>query len=413
MIHLRGRVINGGCAKGLALVSPTAIGFLGGIDPETGVIVESKHPLEGQCVARRVLVFPTGKGSTVGSYTLYRLAKRGVAPAAIINAHSEAIVAVGAIIAGIPMVDKVDIAMIRTGDHVQVDGKNIVVEQSLSTGDTPPHPVFVKLGGSLITDKEREATARPELVERLAEEVRKAMHVRPDLRLVLGHGSGSFGHMVAQRYHVQSGCTDWRGYAETSAAASRLNRIVTDTFLRVGVPVLSIQPSASARCRGGEIVSLAVEPVEEALVRGLVPLLYGDVAMDELWGSTIISTETIFAYLARQLHPGRIILVGEVEGVFTADPHVDPEAHLIPVVDASTADNAETALGGSHAVDVTGGMRSKVQLMAGLVRDLPDLRISLLSGLQPGLLERALVDPDLNAGTRIIAGHGQVTARGQ
>jgi len=125
--RLRGRVICRGKARGTALVSPAAIGFLGGVDPDTGVVIERKHPLSGQCVAGRILVFPTGKGSTVGSYTLYRLHKNRLAPAAIVNARSEAIVAVGAIISGIPMVDLVDLTQIHTGDRVSVDGEDVVI----------------------------------------------------------------------------------------------------------------------------------------------------------------------------------------------------------------------------------------------------------------------------------------------
>ena len=127
MLILQGRVIHRGEAQGIALVSPAAIGFLGGVDAETGVVIEPGHPLQGQAIAGRVLVFPTGKGSTVGSYTLYRLARRGLAPAAIINARSEAIVAVGAIIANIPMVDHVDIGQIRTGDPVHVSGEDVII----------------------------------------------------------------------------------------------------------------------------------------------------------------------------------------------------------------------------------------------------------------------------------------------
>jgi predicted aconitase with swiveling domain len=125
--ELQGRIIKAGTAEGLALVSSEPIGFLGGVDPETGRVVERGHPLAGQCVTGRVLVFPTGKGSTVGSYTLYRMAKAGTAPAAIINAESEAIVAVGAIIGEIPMVDQVDIKQIRAEDRIRVDGSRIVV----------------------------------------------------------------------------------------------------------------------------------------------------------------------------------------------------------------------------------------------------------------------------------------------
>jgi predicted aconitase with swiveling domain len=126
---MQGRTIKAGKAEGKALVSREPIGFLGGIDPETGRVIEPGHELQDERVTNRVLIFPTGKGSTVGSYTLYRMAVAGTAPAAIVNAESEAIVAVGAIIADIPMVDQVDITHIQTGDWVHVDGDRVIVER--------------------------------------------------------------------------------------------------------------------------------------------------------------------------------------------------------------------------------------------------------------------------------------------
>jgi predicted aconitase with swiveling domain len=127
-IKLTGRVIYAGQAQGEALVSPEPIGFFGGVNPETGEVIEAGHPLQGACVAGRVLIFPTGKGSTVGSYILYRLKKNGVAPSAIVNTESEAIVAVGAIISEIPMLDKVEIEKIATGDWVIVNGHTLTTK---------------------------------------------------------------------------------------------------------------------------------------------------------------------------------------------------------------------------------------------------------------------------------------------
>ncbi len=125
-----GRIIKAGSAEGKALVSPTPISFLGGVDPDSGVIIEPGHPLEGTSAAGRILVFPTGKGSTVGSYTIYRMAKNGTAPAGIICAQSETIVAVGAIIAGIPMVDRIPIEQIATGDWVRIQDGTVYVRKS-------------------------------------------------------------------------------------------------------------------------------------------------------------------------------------------------------------------------------------------------------------------------------------------
>lgn len=120
---LTGRKISPGLASGEALVTTMGISFYGGVDPETGCVVEKGHELEGQSIAGRVLVFPTGKGSTVGSYTLYRLKKAGRAPVAILNAEAETITAVGCIISDIPCVDRVPLEQIQTGMRIRVDGE--------------------------------------------------------------------------------------------------------------------------------------------------------------------------------------------------------------------------------------------------------------------------------------------------
>ncbi len=119
---MRGRVIWEGEAEGEALATSQPISFYGGVDPETGRIVEKGHELEGESVAGKILVFPRGKGSTVGSYILLRLSRRGLAPKAIINERCEPIIAVGAIISEIPAVDMIPVARIRTGDRVRVQG---------------------------------------------------------------------------------------------------------------------------------------------------------------------------------------------------------------------------------------------------------------------------------------------------
>ncbi|MFN2226630.1 MAG: isopentenyl phosphate kinase [Anaerolineae bacterium] len=268
-----------------------------------------------------------------------------------------------------------------------------------------PELAFVKLGGSVITDKARAETPRPDVVERLAAEIAAARAARPELRLLLGHGSGSFGHVVARRYGTRQGVRDaagWVGFAQVAATAARLNRLVTDALLAAGVPAWSLQPSASARCRGGELHRLETAPAEEALARGLVPLVYGDVALDEAQGATIISTEQIFAYLARRLRPARLILVGVVHGVFEADPLQDPSARPVPHISARNWEEVRSALGGSHATDVTGGMLAKVEEMVALARELPGLAVHLISGEQPGALQAALCGPPGQGGGTVI-----------
>jgi len=119
--RLLARIVKDGHAEGIALVSREPIGFLGSVDPDTGVVIKPGHSLAGQSVAGAVLVFPTGKGSTVGSYTLFQLAHNGVAPVGIINVEADPVIAVGAIISDIAMVDHVDISLIQTGDAIVIN----------------------------------------------------------------------------------------------------------------------------------------------------------------------------------------------------------------------------------------------------------------------------------------------------
>jgi predicted aconitase with swiveling domain len=129
-MEMRGRIISKGVAEGKALVTNQPISFYGGVDPDRGVIVEKGHELEGKEIKGKILVFPNGKGSTVGSYTLYRLKKNGVAPAGMINKECETVVAVGAIISEIPCVDKIDISQIATGDIIRLESDVVNIKKA-------------------------------------------------------------------------------------------------------------------------------------------------------------------------------------------------------------------------------------------------------------------------------------------
>lgn len=260
--------------------------------------------------------------------------------------------------------------------------------------------VFVKLGGSLITDKRQEATPHPSLIRALAREMKEALDAQPHLHLLLGHGSGSFGHWEANRYHTQTGVEtpeDWQGFARVGASAARLNRIVVDIFLEEGLPVISLQPSASALAADGRIETLALPPIRRALTSGLVPLVFGDVAFDRERGGTILSTENLFVYLAGHLRPGRILLVGNAPGV------LDDQNRVIPTITPANYAGIRSFVRGSGHVDVTGGMADKVEKMMALVRTHPALRVWILTGRRPGNLRDALLDPDNTPGTCICA----------
>jgi len=265
--------------------------------------------------------------------------------------------------------------------------------------------VFVKLGGSLITDKTRPETPRHDVIARLADEVRQALKARPDLPLLLGHGSGSFGHWQASRYGTRNGVRGregWMGFAQVAASAARLNRIVTDILLDAGLPILGIRPSASAHCRDGVLVRLETALIRRALEQKLIPLVHGDVALDAVRGGTIVSTEELMVYLTAELKPRRILLLGETRGVLSsqAGSH-GPQDVIIPYITPQNIATVAKSLGGSRGPDVTGGMVSKVHQMLDLVQQSLGLQVHIFTGLEPGLLTRVLLEPDLAVGTRI------------
>lgn len=249
---------------------------------------------------------------------------------------------------------------------------------------------LLKLGGSLITDKTRPRTHRAEALARLAGEIAAARTENPDLRLVLGHGAGSFGHVPAKKYGTRQGVRtpqEWLGFAEVWWEADTLNRLVLDALHAAGQPVIALPPSASVVAHDGQVTSWDLQPLTAALQAGLLPVVYGDVIFDTARGGTILSTEDLFAHLARQLKPERLLLAGLEPGVWADYPAC---TRLIPEVNPATFPAIAPVLGGSAGADVTGGMASKVEQMLVLVEELPGLEVLIFSGDEPGTVRAVL-----------------------
>jgi len=260
--------------------------------------------------------------------------------------------------------------------------------------------IFLKLGGSLITDKDSPETARVDVLRRLAIEIRQALAQRPDLRLLIGHGSGSFGHSAASRFGTHQGAgtpEEWVGFAEVWAVANRLHRLVVDELRQAGLPAMGFPPSASAVAEDGALISLAIEPIDRALREGLIPVVAGDVAFDRVRGTTILSTERVFAYLAPRLQPERLLLAGIEAGVFADFP-----ANSRLMATLTRTDLAAVRVGAAAAPDVTGGMGDKVRQALDLVEALPQMEALIFSAEQPGRLQAALSGE--SPGTRLLAG---------
>ena len=258
---------------------------------------------------------------------------------------------------------------------------------------------FLKLGGSLITDKNLAHTARMETIHRLAVEISLARKTNPDLKLVLGHGSGSFGHIPAKKFGTREGVInpqEWQGFLEVWKEAHSLNQIMFDALETQDIPVICFPPSAMVSTVDKTIKTWEIIPIIKALDANFIPLIYGDAIFDQAIGGTIFSTEELFAYLAILLKPTKILIAGIEEGVWQDYP---ANRLLIPLITQKTEPEIMDRLRESQSIDVTGGMVGKVKSMLALTSLLPDLEINIFSGLIPKNVFNSLNGVDL--GTRI------------
>jgi isopentenyl phosphate kinase len=259
--------------------------------------------------------------------------------------------------------------------------------------------LFLKLGGSLITDKTRPRTARLDRIARLTLEIKAAKITDRDFKIVIGHGSGSFGHVPAKQYGTRQGVDSdqgWQGFAEVWYEAAALNRIVMDALQNAGLPAIAFPPSAAVTARDGQVTDWNLYPLVSSLDAGLLPVVFGDVVFDQTRGGTILSTEDLFTYLARRLLPRRILLAGIDRGVWEDFPSC---TRLVSEINPGNWGGIAAALGDSAATDVTGGMRAKVNLMLDLVQEIPGLEVIIFGGQQTGNLSAALKGEQL--GTRL------------
>ena len=243
--------------------------------------------------------------------------------------------------------------------------------------------IFVKLGGSLITDKSKPYTARHDIIKRLCREIREAREKR-GFPLLVGHGGGSFPHVSAQKYQTHKGAIhekSWEGFAKVQDDAAKLNRIVVSSLIEAGEKAFSVQPSASCHAKNDRIIEWYTRPIEASLANGLIPVPYGDVCHDEAKGCCIISTEEILRFLAEKLRPQRIIMVGKTDGV------LDDRGKTIKEITRKNYASIRKMLASSDGIaDVTGGMAQKVEMSLGMGAE-----VEIINGMKPGMLRRALL----------------------
>lgn len=275
--------------------------------------------------------------------------------------------------------------------------------------------VFLKLGGSLITDKTQPYTPLLDVMDDLALQIKTALQTHPNLRLVIGHGAGSFGHVPASEYRTRDGLPPkstplahrerdetednyWKGFADVWYQASTLNRYVMKALHKAEMRAISLPPSSNVIASNGQVSVWETTPIRMALAAGIVPVIFGDVVFDEIRGGTILSTEDLFMHLAKALNPERILLAGLEAAVWADFP---ARTTRIEAITPASFEEVSAGVGKSHGADVTGGMESKVKQMVELVKELPDLQIQIFSGSEPGNIVRVLTGEVL--GTVITA----------
>jgi isopentenyl phosphate kinase len=190
---------------------------------------------------------------------------------------------------------------------------------------------------------------------------------------------------------VKSGI-EWKGFIEVWRQADELNQLVMQALEKAGLPAIALPPSAMVIAQAGKVATWDLEPLLTTLERGLLPVIYGDVAFDRLLGGTILSTEDLFTYLARQMRPSRLLFAGIEPGVWADFPD---NTHLLSEITPAGFQQIEAGLKGSAAMDVTGGMLDKVRQMITLVNEVPGLSASIFSGEVLGNVRRSLLGEEL------------------
>lgn len=260
--------------------------------------------------------------------------------------------------------------------------------------------IFIKIGGSLITDKTKPFSLKKKALRTICREVKRAGGINK--QLVIGHGAGSFAHYPAKKYQTHKGIIgskSYQGIAEVADVASQLNRIVVKELLNCGINAVSVSPLSTMISENHKLKTLYSETVEELLRLNLLPVLYGDQILDRKIGCTIFSTEKVLGYLALHLKKKgykieRMIHCGQTNGVY------DENGETIKKINSGNFEKLKTALGGSGGVDVTGGMIHKVEEALFLAKQgIPGL---IIDGVEQGTLSKAVWGEEI-LGTKIEA----------
>jgi isopentenyl phosphate kinase len=220
-------------------------------------------------------------------------------------------------------------------------------------------PIILKIGGSVITDKNGELAAKTDQINRIAEEIKRA-----DIdNLIIVHGGGSFGHPTAKKWGIKEGLKDPTqklGFAETHHVMTVLNGLLMDALIWHELPAVSYAPSTCFLTENGRIKGCESQVLEKMMGMGFTPVLYGDAVLDEKMGFTILSGDQLVAYLAVKMKAEKIIMGVDTDGIYEADPKVDPTAKPYLRLNLEQLKKVQAKIGKAQTTDITGGMAGKV-----------------------------------------------------
>ena len=261
--------------------------------------------------------------------------------------------------------------------------------------------ILIKLGGSVITDKGKAFTSRPLVIKRLAKEIKIAREkLGKDTLFLIGHGSGSFGHTIASKYQTQKGLINKRslagsagkesvkGFCLTADAAIEINRIVIKEFLKIGLPVAAFSPLSFLYAKKNKLYKFMLNNIKKCFDIGIIPVIYGDVIMDESMDFCIFSAEKTLGVLARKLRKiykiEKIVECGDTDGVY------DAKGKTIGVINNKNFNKIRKDISGSKSTDVTGGMIHKVEESLKLARE-TKIKTLIINGNRGGDLVKAIL----------------------
>lgn len=257
--------------------------------------------------------------------------------------------------------------------------------------------VIVKIGGSFITDKNKPESLKHDRVRQIARELVAAMR-SGQVSLLMTHGAGSYGHIAAKNFQAQQGSNPqfgWQAFYQIRQDMMKMNLRILQLCAEEGLFPITVQPSAIAMAQGGKLQFIDTRAIRFLLDSDQIPLIHGDIVLDEKQDFTIASTEDQIQKLSDYIFFHRIVLISDVPGV------LDAEGRVIPVIDQSNYASIVDQLGGSAGMDVTGGMRSKVEQIYHLIQENPNIQATIISGdAEPGVIAKAILGEGKN-GTMI------------